>query len=366
MATAAKTRIGSQHTIGLNLTPILSVTERIGVRPFRPKCAKISAMTPKVFIDGEAGTTGLQIAQRLSDRRDIELLHLSDAERKDVQRRAEMLNKADASILCLPDDAAREALTLIENDSARLIDASTAHRTAPGWTYGFPEYDDARPAEIAGSKRVTNPGCYACGAVSMLHPLIEANLLPADHPVVINAVSGYSGGGKKLIAAFEDPDSPDLTDSNYYLYGLGLEHKHVPEIQVHSALTHRPLFVPSVGRFAQGMIVSLPLQLWALPGAPKPRDLHAALAEHYGGKLGVKVASLEDAASARDWLDAEALNGTDGLSIYVFANEAREQAVVCAVLDNLGKGAAGQAVQNLELMLGLEPLMKHAAIALTP
>jgi N-acetyl-gamma-glutamyl-phosphate reductase len=314
-------------------------------------------MTPRVFIDGEAGTTGLQIAQRLSGRRDIELLHLNDAERRDTRRRAEMLNAADVSILCLPDEAAREAVELIENDRARVIDASTAHRTAPGWTYGFAEYDEDRPAEIAASTRVTNPGCYACGAISMLHPLVKHGLLPADYPVLINAVSGYSGGGKSLIAKFEDPDSPDATDSNFYLYGLGLEHKHVPEIQLHGSLSRRPLFVPSVGRFAQGMIVSLPLQLWSLPGSPAPRDIYAALAEHYAGKdgpQGVEVASLDESAAARDWLDAEALNGADRLTLHVFANQSREQAVVCAVLDNLGKGAAGQAVQNLELMLGLE------------
>jgi N-acetyl-gamma-glutamyl-phosphate reductase len=311
-------------------------------------------MTPKVFIDGEAGTTGLQISQRLSRRRDIELLHLDDSERKDASRRAEMLRAADVSILCLPDAAAREAVAMV-NGGARIIDASTAHRTAEGWTYGFPEIDAARPGEIAAASRVSNPGCYALAAVSMLHPLVERELLPADHPVTINAVSGYSGGGRKLIAAFEDPSSPDATESNFYLYGLDLEHKHVPEIEKHGSLTQRPLFMPSVGRFAQGMIVSLPLQLWSLPGSPAPHDIHAALSEHYAGKAGVQgvsVAPVEDSALLKD-LDAEALTGTDELCIHVFANEARQQAVVCAVLDNLGKGAAGQAVQNLELMLGL-------------
>lgn len=310
----------------------------------------------KVFIDGEAGTTGLQIQTRLAGRRDIQLLHLSDAERKDSQRRAARLNEADVSILCLPDDAAKEAVAMIEDKNARVIDASTAHRINPVWTYGFPEHTKTRPQEIANSKLVTNPGCYACGAVSFLHPLVAANILPAGHPVTINAVSGYSGGGKKLIAAFEDADSADVTDSNFYLYGLGLEHKHVPEIEKHGSLAKRPIFVPSVGRFAQGMIVSMPLHLWALPNDPKAADIHAALADHYagrGGAKGVTVASLKDSASYRDKLDAEDLNDTDGMTIHVFANEAREQAVVCAVLDNLGKGASGQAVQNLELMLGL-------------
>ena len=311
-------------------------------------------MVAKVFIDGEAGTTGLQIAERIGARRDLELLRLSDAERKNPQRRAAMLNTADLSILCLPDAAAREAVAMIEDDNARVIDASTAHRTAEDWTYGFPEWDDGRAQEIAASKRVSNPGCYACGAISMLHPMIGVGLLPADYPVTINAVSGYSGGGKKLIAAFEDPASPDATDSNFYLYGLGLEHKHAPEIQVHAPLTRRPLFVPSVGRFAQGMIVSLPLQLWALPGSPKPADVHEVLADHYGSRGSVSVAPLQESGALKDHLDAEALNGTDRLTLHVFGNDSREQAVVCAVLDNLGKGAAGQAVKNLELMLGLD------------
>jgi N-acetyl-gamma-glutamyl-phosphate reductase len=187
----------------------------------------------------------------------------------------------------------------------------------------------------------------------MLHPLIERGLLPADHPVTINAVSGYSGGGKRLIVAFENPESPDATDSNYYLYGLDLDHKHVPEIEKHSGLSHAPLFVPSVGRFAQGMIVSLPLQLWSLPGTPSAAKLHSALAEHYAGTSGVEVKALAESAAMRGKLDAEVLNGTDRLQIHVFANESKRQAVVCAVLDNLGKGAAGQAVQNLNLMLGL-------------
>jgi N-acetyl-gamma-glutamyl-phosphate reductase len=313
-------------------------------------------MAPRVFIDGEAGTTGLQILQRLSGRRDLELLHLGDAERKDVQRRAEMLNSADVSILCLPDEAAIEAVSLVENPEARVIDASVAHRTAEGWTYGFPEYSPEQPAAIAASKRVTNPGCYACGAIALLNPLVVQGILPADYPAAINAVSGYTGGGKKLIAAFEDPDSPDATDANFYLSGLGLEHKHTPEIHKYSSLTHRPVFVPSVGRFAQGMIVSVPLQLWSLPGSPLGSEVHGALADYYagrGGQRGVTIAPLEESDGMRDKLDAEMLNDTDGMTIHVFRNEARQQAIVCAVLDNLGKGASGQAVQNLNLMLGL-------------
>jgi N-acetyl-gamma-glutamyl-phosphate reductase len=307
-------------------------------------------MTAKVFIDGEAGTTGLQILDRLQGRADIELLHLGDDRRKDLAARKDALNGADISILCLPDDAARDAVPLIDNGAARVIDASTAHRTADGWVYGFPEYDAGQADKIKSAARVTNPGCYAISAISILHPLVSAGLLPADYPVTINAVSGYSGGGKSLIAAFEDESAGDHTDSNYFLYGLGLEHKHTEEIRVLGSLKNRPLFMPSVGRYAQGMITSVPLQLWSLPGSPKPADIHGALAAHYQHGT-VSVASLAEAVAANAHLDPEALNGTDDMIIYVFANENHGQVVVSALLDNLGKGAAGQAVQNLDLML---------------
>ena len=314
-------------------------------------------MTATVFIDGEAGTTGLQILERLTQRTDVRLLRLDNAERKDAQRRAAMLNEADLSILCLPDDAAKEAVAMVESPTARIVDASTAFRTAPGWVYGFPEYEAAHAARIKASRRVSNTGCYAVGFVSLVYPLVAAGLLPAEAPVTVNAVSGYSGGGKSLIAAFEDPAAANRTASNFYLYALGLEHKHVEEMRVHGGLRQRPLFVPSVGRFAQGMIISVPLQLWSLPGQPKPADLQACLADHYAAypEKGsrVTVATPAESAAARDKLDAEVLAGGDGLTIHVFGNEARGQAVLCAVLDNLGKGAAGQAVQNMELMLGL-------------
>ncbi len=306
-----------------------------------------------IFIDGEAGTTGLQILDRLKSRSDLDLLHLDDDQRKDAAARAEMLNAADISILCLPEDASREAIGLIENKAARVIDASIAYRTDPDWTYGFPEYKAGQKEVIAAASRVTNPGCYACSSVSILHPLVSAEILPTNFPVTINAVSGYSGGGKSLIAAFEDDTSSNHTDSAFYLYGLGLAHKHTPEIQAWSGLDHAPLFVPSVGRFAQGMLVSVPLQLWSLEGSVKPQDIHAALADHYAGEQFVTVAPLADAAALAD-LDPEGLNATNMLKLYVFANEASGQAVVCAQLDNLGKGASGQAVQNLNLMLGLD------------
>ena len=315
--------------------------------------ADICAVMAKIFIDGEAGTTGLQILGRLKDRGDLDLLHLGDDRRKDSAARAEMLNEADISILCLPEDASREAVALIESESARVIDASIAFRTAPDWAYGFPEYKIGQRDIIADADRVTNPGCYACSSVSLIYPLVSAGILPSDFPVTINAVSGYSGGGKSLIAAFEDEASADHTDSAFYLYGLGLAHKHTPEIKAWSKLSHAPLFVPSVGRFAQGMLVSLPLQLWSLNGEVTPADIHAALADHYAGQQFVSVAPLADAAALAN-IDPEGLNGTNMLQIYVFANEVNGQAVVCAQLDNLGKGASGQAVQNLNLMLGLD------------
>ena len=308
----------------------------------------------KVFIDGEAGTTGLQILARLKSRSGIELIHLGDNLRKETSARAEALNTADVSILCLPEEASREAIPLIENPSARVIDASIAYRTDPDWTFGFPEWAPDQRDKIAAANRVTNPGCYACGSIAILYPLVSAGLLPVDHPATINAISGYSGGGKQLIASFEDSQLTSKTRSNFYLYGLGLEHKHTEEIRVHSGLNARPLFVPSVGHFAQGMVVSVPLQLWALPGSPKASEIRAALGDHYSGQRFVKVESSEQSEALVAHLDPESLNGTNEMKIYVFANEARGQAVLTAVFDNLGKGASGQAIQCLNLMLGID------------
>ncbi len=308
-------------------------------------------MTAKVFIDGEVGTTGLQIRARLERRAEVELLSLPETARKDPGARAEMLNAADLAILCLPDAAAREAVAMIENPDLRVIDASTAHRSDAEWVYGLPEWDAGQTPRIAAAKRVSNPGCYALATVALIHPLIAAGLLSADHPVTINAVSGYSGGGRKLIERFEDSHAAEHIAAPFRVYGLGLTHKHVPEIQIRCGLGRRPLLVPSVGRFRQGMIVQIPLHLAALPGRPRAAELHAALAAHYRGRRFVTVAALEETV-AMDHLDPEGLNGTNEVRLHVFANQAEGHAVLVALLDNLGKGASGQAVQNMNLMLG--------------
>ena len=309
-------------------------------------------MTAKVFIDGEVGTTGLQIRARLAPRRDIALLSLPEAVRKEPAARAEMLNAADVSILCLPDAAAREAVGLIDSKTARVIDASTAHRSHPDWVYGFPEFEADQPWRIAAAKRVSNPGCYAIATVALLNPLISGGLIPDDHPLTIHGVSGYSGGGKALIDSFENPDSAVHTDAGFRVYALGLRHKHVPEIQMRLGLGVRPLFVPGVGRYRQGMIVQVPLHLASLPGKPGVDDLHAALAGHYGDGRFVTVAPLAESLAMAD-LEPETLNGTDEMRLFVCGNEADGHVVLLALLDNLGKGASGQAVQNLNLMLGL-------------
>jgi N-acetyl-gamma-glutamyl-phosphate reductase len=321
----------------------------------------MKSLPAKVFIDGEAGTTGLQIRERLEGRRDIDLVSIDPAKRKDAAARAELLNGVDVVILCLPDDAAREAVALIENPAVKVIDASTAHRVAPGWTFGFPEI--GLRDEIAAAKRVSNPGCYATGAIGLLAPLTRAGLVPADFPITINAISGYSGGGKSLIAEFEGPAPAGASDA-YRTYGLPLTHKHVPEIMKYAGLAHAPVFAPSVGRFAQGMIVEVPLHLWALPKNPTSGALRETLAAAYAGERFVKVAGEGETAALQKArapaggyvpeLDPEALNGTNLLRLFVFGNDAAQQVRLLALLDNLGKGASGAAVQNLNLMLGLE------------
>jgi N-acetyl-gamma-glutamyl-phosphate reductase len=310
-------------------------------------------MAPRIFIDGEVGTTGLQIRQRLLGRHDIELISIDPARRKEVSARKEIINRADVVILCLPDDAAREAVGFIENDRTRVIDASTAYRTAEGWAYGFPELTRTQRAAIAGARFVSNPGCYPTGFISLVRPLTDAGIVPKSWPLSVNAVSGYSGGGRKMIEEFEDQASPSFTNVPYRIYGLTLAHKHVPEMKMHGGLDHPPIFEPAVGRYANGMIVEVPLPLYALPSVPKVADLHAALSKAYAGERFVQVAGLEEAASVAT-LEPEAVNGTNVMKLYVFGSDKLQQARLVAVLDNLGKGASGAAVQNLNLMLGLD------------
>jgi N-acetyl-gamma-glutamyl-phosphate reductase len=309
-------------------------------------------MAAKVFIDGAAGTTGLEIRERLAGRRDLELVRLSDAERKDVRARKEALNESDLVILCLPDEAARDAVGLIEKNNVRVIDASSAHRTEPGWVYGFPEMEDGQRARIAGSLRVSNPGCYPTGFLALVRPLVRAGIVPPDFPLTVNAVSGYSGGGKAMIEEFEAKDSPHHVDTVVRSYALTLAHKHVPEMRVQGGLAHAPVFAPSVGRYYRGMIVEVPLQLWALPAKPSVVDLHIALAKAYRGEKLIEVAGLDETILTQS-LDAELLKLTNGMKLYVFGNDKTQQARLIAVLDNLGKGASGAAVQNLNIMLGL-------------
>ncbi|MBL8551189.1 MAG: N-acetyl-gamma-glutamyl-phosphate reductase [Hyphomonadaceae bacterium] len=308
-------------------------------------------MTQTVFIDGEAGTTGLQIRARLEPRRDIALLAIDPAKRKDADARRAMLNGADAVILCLPDDAAREAVSLIENRDVRVIDASTAHRVAEGWTYGFAEMSRTQRAAIAGAKRVSNPGCYPTGFIALMRPLIEAGIAPRERAISVNAVSGYTGGGKAMIAEFEDAGGATYTQAPYRIYGLTQAHKHVPEMTWHAGLAHAPVFAPSVGRYAQGMIVEVPLALWDLPARPKLREVHEALRAAYAGERFVEVVALAESAKLKT-LDPEGLNGTNRMQIFVFGHD--EEARCVALLDNLGKGASGAAVQNMNLMLGLD------------
>ncbi len=309
-------------------------------------------MTARIFIDGAAGTTGLEIRQRLESRGDLSLVVLADAERKDPTARKRALNGADLVILCLPDDAAREAVSLIDNPDVRVIDASSAHRVAPGWTYGFPELEPDAYDRIRAARRVSNPGCWPTGFLALVRPLVRTGIVPADLPISANGISGYSGGGKSMIAEFEDRGSPGYTGTVSRIYGLSLRHKHVPEMTLHAGLSHPPLFEPGIGRFYRGMLVEVPLALWALPGKPKVADVHAVLSQSYAGRGLVKVASLGDTA-ATTALDAEVMAGTNTMTLYVFGNDAAGQARLVAAFDNLGKGAGGAAVQNLNIMLGL-------------
>lgn len=303
-------------------------------------------MAFKVFVDGEAGTTGLDVLRRLEARGDLELILLGDR-RREVAARREALNGADAVILCLPDEAAREAVAMIENPAVRVIDASTAWRVDPTWTYGFAEMAPGQREKIAGATRVSNPGCYPTGFIGLVRPLVSAGIIPAGWPVTVNAVSGYSGGGKAMIAEFEAGAEP------YRAYGLSLKHKHVPEMTRHTGLERPVLFAPAVGAYRQGMLVEVPLHLGALPGSPSVEVVHGALVEAYAGCRFVETAELET-TEAMTGIDPEGLNGTNRMRLHVFGDREGEQVRLVALLDNLGKGASGAAVQNLNLMLGLD------------
>jgi N-acetyl-gamma-glutamyl-phosphate reductase len=302
-------------------------------------------MTVRVFIDGAAGTTGLEIADRLAGRAEVDFITLDETRRKDASARREALNDADFVILCLPDDAAREAVAMIDNDRTRVIDASTAYRVADGWTYGMAELEPSQPGAIATAMRVSNPGCYPTGFLALVRPLVRAGLVPHDWPVSVNAVSGYSGGGKAMIAAFENGE----TDTAWLGYGLSLAHKHVPEMQRHARLAHPPLFQPSVARAYRGMVVEVPLPLFAFHRRPSLSAIEAVLADAYRESPVVRVLPGDDSA-----IPIEADAGTDRLTLRVFGNMDTGQARLVATLDNLGKGASGAAVQNFNLMAGFD------------
>ncbi|MEW9836881.1 N-acetyl-gamma-glutamyl-phosphate reductase [Mesorhizobium marinum] len=307
-------------------------------------------MKPKIFIDGEHGTTGLQIRARLADRNDIDVLSIPVERRKDPEARADFLRAADIAILCLPDDAARESVALIGDAGTRVIDASTAHRVAAGWAYGFPEMDREQAKTIAAARLVANPGCWPQGPIATLRPLVKAGLVPAGFPITMNGISGYSGGGRQMV---EDYEAKGDGAPDYLPYGLTFQHKHVPEFRLYAGLSRDPMMQPVVGNFAQGMVTAVPLQLAALNHVPTGAELHAAIADHYAGlEHSVVEVAPYGAIERTPELNPETYNNTNRMRLHVFANDKKAQALLVAVYDNLGKGASGAAVQNMDIMLG--------------
>ncbi len=311
---------------------------------------------PKVFIDGAEGTTGLQIHSRLNERNDIEIVSIPPEKRKDAQARSHFINSADVAILCLPDEAAREAVSFVTNHDVKILDASSAHRVASGWVYGFPELEEKRREEIKNAKRVSNPGCYPTGFLACMRPLVAAGIIPKDFPATINAISGYSGGGRKLMEEYQSVSGEQVNDYAYGIYALTFGHKHVKEMHQHSGLQSPPLFVPAVGNFEKGMLVQIPLPLHSLKNKPSGELIQKTLEEYYQNEKYVSVADLNDDSSLRKgkFLDTQAANNTNQVQIFVFANNETKEALLVARLDNLGKGASGAAVQNLNIMLGLD------------
>jgi len=308
-------------------------------------------MAPKIFIDGEHGTTGLQIRTRMAGRRDVELLSIPEADRRNAAMREDMLNSADVAILCLPDDASKEAVQMVSgNNNVRVIDTSTAFRVNPSWAYGFAEMDKEQAERIKAARFVANPGCYPTGAIGLIRPLRAAGVLPDGYPVTVNAVSGYTGGGKQMIAQMEDPSRDDAISAPHFLYGLTLTHKHVPEMKIHGLLDRAPIFSPSVGKFPQGMIVQVPLHLDDLAEGTTLESIHAALVAHYAGQEIVTVVPLDESRKLPR-IDAVELAGEDTMKLFVFGTPGASQVNLVALLDNLGKGASGAAVQNMDLML---------------
>ena len=304
-------------------------------------------MNVNVFIDGGAGTTGLEIRDRLSGRSDVTLVTLDDAVRKSSAARKQALNDADFVILCLPDDAAREAVAMIASEKTRVIDASTAHRVAEGWAYGFAELEPAQQAAIAEARFVSNPGCYPTGFLALVRPLVRAGLIPHDWPLSANAISGYSGGGKSMIAEFEEGKA----DTSARLYALGLAHKHVAEMQKHARIAHPPIFTPAVANTYRGMIVEVPVPLHALPRKPSLTQIESTLTEAYKDSPLIRIGAAD-----AQFVTIEDDAGSDRLTLRVCGNAEAGQARLIATLDNLGKGAAGAAVQNLNIMAGFDPV----------